>query len=218
MSTTCRVCIEQLSPPSGGWWRVMAGARPQRGGDLPPLQRRGLSCRMMETSFFMAHESLIMEGAPLVPLSARQAVYAAAAQRPAGAGSVRDPAQPGDRAGIPGGYLMAGAGPKVMARKEATASSFIAERLSSARDLEPPGDVAPLTGSQRSAASGTQTGADQGNGDRGPGKLGPRDGARASSACQGYAPSIATQPVAPVRCTRWPMPWRQASRWEFDIA
>lgn len=25
-------------------------------------------------------------------------------------------------------------------------------------------------------------------------------------------------PLPPVRCTRWPMPWRQASRWEFDIA
>ncbi len=63
-------------------------------------------------------------------------------------------------------------------------------------------------------------GRDQGIGDQGPGKLGPRGRMRGPLPSPAQATPLLSRrsPLPPVRCTRWPMPWRQASRWEFDIA
>ncbi|WP_429010740.1 low affinity potassium transporter Kup [Aeromonas allosaccharophila] len=60
-----RVCIEQLSPT---FWRVVASYGWRETPNVEEIFHRcnaeGLSCRMMETSFFMAHESLIMKERP----------------------------------------------------------------------------------------------------------------------------------------------------------
>ncbi|MFM5171947.1 low affinity potassium transporter Kup [Aeromonas veronii] len=60
-----RVCIEQLSPT---FWRVVASYGWRETPNVEEIFHRcnaeGLSCRMMETSFFMAHESLIMKDRP----------------------------------------------------------------------------------------------------------------------------------------------------------
>ncbi|WP_429172745.1 low affinity potassium transporter Kup [Aeromonas salmonicida] len=60
-----RVCIEQLSPT---FWRVVASYGWRETPNMEEIFHRcnaeGLSCRMMETSFFMAHESLIMKDRP----------------------------------------------------------------------------------------------------------------------------------------------------------
>lgn len=60
-----RVCIEQLSPT---FWRVVASYGWRETPNMEEIFHRcnaeGLSCRMMETSFFMAHESLIMKERP----------------------------------------------------------------------------------------------------------------------------------------------------------
>ena len=61
-----RVQIEQLSP---SFWRVVASYGGRETPNVEEVVHRcgleGLSCRMMETSFFMSHESLIIgEGRP----------------------------------------------------------------------------------------------------------------------------------------------------------
>ncbi|XPE45995.1 KUP/HAK/KT family potassium transporter [Shigella flexneri] len=59
-----RVQIEQLSPT---FWRVVAsyGWRETRMWKrYPPLRSGRPGCRMMETSFFMSHESLIIGKRP----------------------------------------------------------------------------------------------------------------------------------------------------------
>lgn len=60
-----RVAIEQLSPT---FWRVVASYGWRETPNLEEVFRRcgleGLSCRMMETSFFMSHESLIVGKRP----------------------------------------------------------------------------------------------------------------------------------------------------------
>ena len=58
-----RVTIEQLSPT---FWRVVANYGWRETPNMEEIFHRcgleGLSCRMMETSFFMSHESLIIGG------------------------------------------------------------------------------------------------------------------------------------------------------------
>ncbi len=60
-----RVTIEQLSPT---FWRVVASYGFKETPDMEEIFHRcgleGLSCRMMETSFFMSHESLILGKRP----------------------------------------------------------------------------------------------------------------------------------------------------------
>lgn len=60
-----RVSIEQLSPT---FWRVVASYGFKETPDMEEIFHRcgleGLSCRMMETSFFMSHESLILGKRP----------------------------------------------------------------------------------------------------------------------------------------------------------
>ena len=60
-----RVTIEQLSPT---FWRVVANYGFKETPDMEEIFHRcgleGLSCRMMETSFFMSHESLILGKRP----------------------------------------------------------------------------------------------------------------------------------------------------------
>ncbi|WP_202306411.1 low affinity potassium transporter Kup [Dryocola clanedunensis] len=60
-----RVSIEQLSPT---FWRVVASYGWRETPNVEEVFRRcgleGLSCRMMETSFFMSHESLIIGKRP----------------------------------------------------------------------------------------------------------------------------------------------------------
>ncbi|WP_312240144.1 low affinity potassium transporter Kup [Pantoea sp.] len=60
-----RVAIEQLSPT---FWRVVASYGWRETPNVEEIFHRcgleGLSCRMMETSFFMSHESLIMGKRP----------------------------------------------------------------------------------------------------------------------------------------------------------
>jgi len=60
-----RVTIEQLSPT---FWRVVASYGYKETPDMEEIFHRcgleGLSCRMMETSFFMSHESLILGKRP----------------------------------------------------------------------------------------------------------------------------------------------------------
>jgi KUP system potassium uptake protein len=60
-----RVCIEQLSPT---FWRVVASYGWRETPNVEDIFLRcnaeGPSCRMLETSFFMAHESLIMKERP----------------------------------------------------------------------------------------------------------------------------------------------------------
>ncbi len=90
--TTCAGSASSSSPhllASGGKLRLARD--PQRGGDLPPLQRRG--AELPDDGDLLLHGPRVAdhEGAPLVPLPARQALYAAAAQRPARTGSVRIP-------------------------------------------------------------------------------------------------------------------------------
>ena len=59
-----RVQIEQLSPT---FWRVVASYGWRETPNVEEVFHRcgleGLSCRMMETSFFMSHESLILANA-----------------------------------------------------------------------------------------------------------------------------------------------------------
>ena len=61
-----RVQIEQLSPT---FWRVVASYGWRETPNVEEVFHRcgleGLSCRMMETSFFMSHESLIIGKRPL---------------------------------------------------------------------------------------------------------------------------------------------------------
>ena len=60
-----RVQIEQLSPT---FWRVVASYGWRETPNVEEVFHRcgleGLSCRMMETSFFMSHESLILGKRP----------------------------------------------------------------------------------------------------------------------------------------------------------
>ena len=60
-----RVQIEQLSPT---FWRVVASYGWRETPNVEEVFHRcgleGLSCRMMETSFFMSHESLIIGKRP----------------------------------------------------------------------------------------------------------------------------------------------------------
>ncbi|MCL0274302.1 potassium transporter Kup, partial [Escherichia coli] len=60
-----RVQIEQLSP---SFWRVVASYGWRETPNVEEVFHRcgleGLSCRMMETSFFMSHESLIIGKRP----------------------------------------------------------------------------------------------------------------------------------------------------------
>ncbi|SQB40746.1 potassium transport protein Kup [Citrobacter koseri] len=62
-----RVQIEQLSPT---FWRVVASYGWRETPNVEEVFHRcgleGLSCRMMETSFFMSHESLILGKRPVV--------------------------------------------------------------------------------------------------------------------------------------------------------
>ena len=62
-----RVSIEQLSPT---FWRVVASYGWRETPNVEEVFHRcgleGLSCRMMETSFFMSHESLIIGKRPLL--------------------------------------------------------------------------------------------------------------------------------------------------------
>ncbi|VTR19927.1 potassium transport protein Kup [Serratia fonticola] len=71
-----RVTIEQLSPT---FWRVVASYGWRETPNVEEVFHRcgleGLPCRMMETSFFMSHESLILTKTAVVSVPARQAVY-----------------------------------------------------------------------------------------------------------------------------------------------
>ncbi len=50
---------------SGAWWPATAGAKRQTVEEVfHRCGLEGLSCRMMETSFFMSHESLIVGKRP----------------------------------------------------------------------------------------------------------------------------------------------------------
>ena len=100
-----RVAIEQLS---ASFWRVVASYGWRETPNVTDILYRcgteGMSFTMNETSFFMSRDTLVLGKRPVFAHS-RQGVPAVAAQRATGAGPVRNPAEPGDRAGGAGGIL-----------------------------------------------------------------------------------------------------------------